>query len=584
MWWQTLIADVRYGLRMFRRAPSFTALAVLALALGIGANTAIFTVVNGVLLQPLPYDHPDRLVEIWTHNAKEHRDHDSVSPLDFLDFREARAFSSVEAAYGFLVAAPWTTQDGTGQVVVTAVTPGVFALLGREPLMGRAFFDRERETAVVISYDFWRTRLGGDPGVIGRVLDIQYQPRTVVGVMPKDFVFPYQAMLGPTGFSRAQDVDAWLPLQLVNPRDFVRATGTMPLSRAVRLLTVVGRLNPDVTVEQAQAELDAMTRQLAATEPATNTGISADVVPVHEQAVGSTRTALMVLLGGVGLVLLMACVNLANMLLARSTARQKEMAIRAALGAGRRRLVVQTLIESILLGVAGGALGLGVLVFSLRALLALAPADIPRISDVHVDASMFLFAGALSMLTGIVIGLIPAVWASRADVGRSLKQSSRGATAGRFQQRARAALIVAEAALAVVLTVGAGLLLRSFLQLVAVDPGFRSARVLTLQITVPPAYQSVDERRVMYQNLRNELLSIPGVTAMGGTTRLPLGSTNVSDEDRGRGAERHPVGMARGGIPSRGLRLLRCDVDSRSARPRVHAGRRPWAAAGLRHQ
>jgi putative ABC transport system permease protein len=526
MWWQSLTMDARYAWRMLGRNPVFTAFAVLALALGIGANTAIFTIVNGVLLRPLPYADPDRLVMVWSTNTQEHRDRETVAPLDFIDYRKASAFSSMEATYSFLVPATMTGPGGAEQIIVTAVTPGMFDLLGRSPLLGRPFTGTELQTAVMVSYTFWQTRLGGDPSVLGRVLNIQFQPRTIVGVMPPDFSFPYRTMLGPSGFSRANAVDAWLPLEFVPGNS--RQTGVAALTRSARFLTAVARLKPGVTVGQADAEISGIARQLGDTYPDTNRTVGATVVPVHEQAVGGVRSALLVLLGGVGVVLLMACVNLANMMLARSTARQKEMAIRTALGASRSRLIRQTLVESIMLALAGGALALLVVRLGITGLLALAPPEIPRIGEVRPDLAVMLFTFGLALVTGVVIGVVPALAASRPLVQSSLKESSRGTTSGRLQQRVRATLVVAEVALAVVLTVSAGLLLRSFVSLLSVDPGFRSDHLLTLQITVPPKYAQPEQRRVFYADLLGRLGALPGVASVGGTTRLPLGSTNVS--------------------------------------------------------
>ena len=526
MWWQSLLIDVRYACRMFGRNPVFAGLAVAALALGIGANTAIFTIVNGVLLKPLPYAEPDRLVMVWSTNTAEHREHETVAPLDFLDYKQATSFSSMQAGYSFLVPSPMTTSSGTEQVVVSVVTPGMFDVLGRSPVLGRPFTDADVKSAVVISHAFWQTRFGGDPAVLGRVLNVQFQPRTVVGVMPADFAFPYRTMLGPSGFTKAYSVDMWLPLEFV--REDSRQTGVATLTRGARFLTAVGRLKPGVTVDQANAEVAGIARHLSETYPDTNRVVGGVVVPVHEQAVGGTRPALLVLLGGVAVVLLMACVNLANMMLARSTARQKEMAIRAALGAGRGRLIRQTLAESVLLALAGGLLALVVLHFGMHGLLALAPPEIPRIDEVRPDAAVMAFTFGLALLTGVLIGLVPAIAGSRPQVQASLKESSRGATSGRSQQRIRAALVVLEVALAVVLTISAGLLLRSFMSLLAVDPGFRSDHLLTLQITLPPKYAAPDQRRAFYADLYARLRSLPGVTSVGGTTRLPLGSTNVS--------------------------------------------------------
>ncbi|HEX6974586.1 MAG TPA: ABC transporter permease [Vicinamibacterales bacterium] len=526
MWWQSLLTDARYAWRMAVRNPVFTALAVAALALGIGANTAIFTIVNGVLLKPLPYAHPDELVMVWSSNAVEHRSQDTVAPLDFLDYQQASAFSSMHAGYSFLVPAPLTTNTGTEQVVISVVTPGTFEMLGRAPILGRPFTQADVKSAVVISHAFWISHFGGDPQVLGRVMNLAFQPRTIVGVMPPDFAFPYRTMLGPSGFTRAHAADMWLPLEFV--AEDSRQTGVATLMRGVRFLIAVGRLKPGVTVDQANAEISGIAQRLAQEHPDTNRNVGASVVPVHEQAVGSVRSALLVLLGGVGVVLLMACVNLANMMLARSTARQKEMAIRAALGAGRGRLIRQALVESVLLSLAGGLVAVVVVRFAMHALIALAPAESPRIDEVRPDFAMMVFTFALALATGILVGLVPAFAAARPHVHSTMKEFSRGSTSGRSQRRARAALVVVEVALAVVLTIGAGLLLRSFTSLLAVNPGFTADGLLTLQITVPQKYASPGQRRTFYADLIGRLSSLPGVTDVGGTTRLPLGSTNVS--------------------------------------------------------
>ena len=263
MWWQSLAMDVRYASRMFARNPVFTLLAIVALTLGIGANTAIFTIVHGVLLKPLPYNDPDRLVMVWSTNTLEHRERDTVAPRDFLDFRSATSFSGLHATYGFLVPATMASGGGAEQMIVTAVTPGTFEMLGRAPVLGRHFTEADLQTAVVISHAFWQSRLGGDPNVIGRVLNIQFRPRTIVGVMPPDFVFPYRTMLGPSGFTRAFHVDGWLPLAFVDAD--VRTTGEAALTRSARFLAAVGRLKAGVTVEQARAEVAGIARHLSET-------------------------------------------------------------------------------------------------------------------------------------------------------------------------------------------------------------------------------------------------------------------------------------------------------------------------------
>jgi putative ABC transport system permease protein len=563
MWWQSLIFDARYASRIFARNPVFTLLAVAALTLGIGANTAIFTIVHGVLLKPLPYSDPDRLVMLWSSNAMEHRDRDTVAPRDFMDFRAASAFSGLHATYGFLVPSTLTSSTGAEQIVISVVSPGTFDMLGRQPVLGRTFTDADLSTGVMVSHAFWQSRLGSDPNVVGRVLSIQHQPRTVVGVMPPDFVFPYRTMLGPSGFTRAFDVDAWLPLAFVE--EDTRATGLATLSRGARFLAAIGRLKPGVTVEQARAEISGIARQLAETFPDTNRAVGATVVPVHEQTVGSVRPALLLLTAGVGFVLLMACVNLANLFLARSTGRQREMAIRSALGAGRRRLIRQTLVETMMLSIVGGIAALIFMRIGITALVALAPPEIPRINEVAPSGAVVLFTFGLSLVTGTLIGLVPAFAASRSQVQAALKESGRSSTVSRAQQRLRAGLVVAEVALAVILTIGASLLLRSFVSVLTVDPGFRPDNLLTLQITVPPRYATADHRRAFYANLFSRLEALPGVIAVGGTTRLPLGSTNVSTKIVVEGRDVAPADLPEAEFrravhnyfPAMGIRVLR---------------------------
>ena len=537
--WRSLGSDARYALRMFLRNPVFTCLAVAALALGIGANSAIFTIVNGVLLRPLPYSDPDRLVMVWSTNAIERRDRDVVAPADYLDYRKAGAFADMQAAYSFIVGAALQTDAGTEQIVTTAVTPGMFEMLGRSPALGRPFTPADLQTAVIVSHRFWRSHLGGDAAALGRVLTIAGRPRTIVGVMPADFVFPYKSMLGPSGFSRSHDVDAWLPMEFVNSDS--RATGVATLARGVRFLSVVGRLKPETTVAQANAELAGIARQLAATYPDTNRVVGSSVVSLHEQAVGAMRPALVLLLAGVGFVLLMACVNLANLLLARSSVRHREMAVRSALGAGRRRLIAQTLVETVLLAGMGGIVAMAVLKTGLSALLALAPPDMPRLGEIRADATVIGFTFLLSLITGIAIGIVPAMAASRPELQTALKSAGRSTTAGRAQRRLRSALVVAEVGLAVVLTLGAGLLLRSFFSVLAVDPGFQADRLLTMQIALPQKYQTADHRIALYRDLFARVESLPGVVASGGTTRLPLGSTNVTTKVGIEGSDKPPA-------------------------------------------
>lgn len=525
MTWQALSMDLRYALRMFVRTPAFTGLTVLALALGIGANSAIFSVVNAVLLKPLPYSNPERLVMVWNDNTREGIRQYPMSAANFLDVKAAtRTLDRLEMMYSFLITATLRTNEGTEQLSASGITPGMFDLLGRSAALGRTLQSTDGERAVVLSDAYWRRRFGADPAVIGRPLTIGEQPTTVVGVMPPDFHFPLKSMLGPSGFSPTVEPDAWIPLDMTLPQ-FVQ--NGVP-ARIPHFLSVVGRLAPGVTIDQARQEVASIVARLEQQYPDINRGLKSNVVALHDQAVGRVRPALVLLLAGVGFVLLMACVNVANLLLARSVARQKEIAVRTALGAGRGRLLGQMLAESLLLSAAGGLLGLAFVWIGVRLLVLTAPPELPRLNEVHPDMTIVLFTAAVSLLAGLLVGVAPAIAAGRGNVHDALKDTSRGVAGGVLRQRLRAALVIGEVALAVVLTVGAALLLRSFVTLLAVDPGFRSENLLTLQVQLPNRISTPDARRAFYAEMFERLDSLPGVVATGGTTRLPLGSTNVS--------------------------------------------------------
>jgi putative ABC transport system permease protein len=524
MMWQAMLMDLRYAVRAAVRTPVFSGLTVVALALGIGANSAIFSVVHAVVLRPLPFDHPGRLVMIWSDNTREGIPRYPMSYGNFMDVKAAaRTLDRIEMMYSFLTTPTLRTDAGTEPLSAAGVTPGMFDLLGRGAAMGRALHSTDSAGVVVLSDGFWRRRFGGDAGIIGRNLILDEQPATVVGVMPPDFNFPLKSMLGPSGFSAAVEPDAWIPLDTAQPA-FVQ--NGVP-ARVPHFLSVVGRLADGVTVEQARDEMKAIAARLAREHPDVNRGLGATVVSLHEQAVGRVRPGLVLLLAGVGVVLLMACVNVANLVLARSVARQKELAVRSALGAGRSRLLAQMLVESLLLAAAGGLGGLVVVWAGVRMLVSVAPPELPRLHEIRPDFTVVLFTGAVSLAAGILVGLAPAIAAARADVNGALKDASRVAGSV-FRQRMRAALVVGEVALAVVLTVGAGLLLRSFVALLAVDPGFRSENLLTLQVQVPRRLAAPAARNAFYAEMFAMLDALPGVVATGGTTRLPLGSTNVS--------------------------------------------------------
>ena len=523
MFRQALTMDLRYALRMFVRTPVFTGLTVLAL--GIGANSAIFSVVNAVLLKPLPYAQPERLVMVWNDNTREGIPQYPMSPANYLDVKAAsRTLDRMEMMYSFLITPTIRTDAGTEQLSASGTTPGMFELLGRRAALGRTLQPSDRAEVIVLSDGYWRRRFGADPDIVGRQLSVDGQSLTVIGVMPPDFHFPLKSMLGPSGFSPSVEPDAWVSLDVTDPR-FVQ--NGVPV-RVPHYLSVVGRLAPGATVEQARQELVTITARLAEQYPDVNRGLSANVLSLHDQAVGRVRPALVLLLAGVGFVLLMACVNVANLLLARSVARQKEIAVRTALGAGRSRLLAQMLAESLLLAAAGGLLGLIFVWGGVRLLVRIAPPEIPRLNEIHPDFTILLFTGLVSLAAGVLVGVAPALAAGRGDVQGALKDTSRGIAGGVLRQRLRAALVVGEVALAVVLTVGAGLLLHSFVTLLSVDPGFRPDHLLTMQIQVPRRLGAADARNAFYAELFHRLDSLPGVVASGGTTRLPLGSTNVS--------------------------------------------------------
>jgi putative ABC transport system permease protein len=528
----SVLADGRLAVRTLRRSPLFAASMVAALALGLGATTAIYAVVRGVLWQPLPYQHPDRLVMIWSDNAREQRPRNPISAADFRDLtRATRSLAGAEALFSFLLPMRLSSPTGIEIAQAAVVTPGMFTLLGQAPLVGRTFTPAETRGVVVISHGYWLRRFGGDPGIVGRTIPVIDQvtalnnralpePARVIGVMPPAFVFPYRTMLGPTGFSRASDVDMWLPLAFEGPRmtDDVRH---------VRLLGVVGRLAPGTTIEVARAELTARARQLETAWPASNRGWGVTVVPLHDQTVGTVAPTLLVVFIGVVVLLAMTCVNLANLLLARGVGRASDAAVRIALGANRRRLIQQALVESLVLGLAGGVAALLLGRWGLAALQALAPMDLPRLQAVTVDAGVVGFTLAAAAASALAMGIAAALAAIGFDLPATLRGAGRGAIGGVGRRGVRAALVVTEVALAVVLTVGAGLLGRSFVTLLDVHPGFTPESLLTLQMNIPDAIDTPAKRVAYYDTLIERLEALPGVRAVGGTTRLPLGSSSV---------------------------------------------------------
>ncbi len=524
----TLLQDLRYAARRLLRSPGFTAVAVLTLALGIGANSAIFSVVNGVLLRSLPFAEPERLVQLGTIKPGEEPQAGTVSPPDFVSLREEnRVFTEVVAfTYG------GATLTGTGEperIEAAWVSAGFFELLGAAPVLGRTIGPEENQPGnsevAVLGYGLWQQTFGGDPGIVGRTITLNGITRTVVGVAPPGFGFPEQRAV-------------WAPLPY--NESFSAETD---VNRRAQYLGVLARLRPGTTLEQARAEVSTISARLEQEFPQTNTNVALALVPLREVMVGEVRTPLLILLGAVGLVLLIACANVANLLLARAAARESEMAVRTALGAGRGRIVRQLLTESVLLGLVGGVLGLLLAYWGTALLTTLQPEGIPRLEEIGVDRTVVTFTLGVSLLTGVVFGLIPALQVTRANLMGALKEGGRGALSGRQGQRARSLLVVAEMALAVMLLVGAGLLLRSFLQLQQVDPGFRPEQTLAVDLSLPDhSYPEPAQRHEFYRTLLERVEALPGVRGVGAVNMLPMGEDHLVINYHVRGREPAPPG------------------------------------------
>jgi putative ABC transport system permease protein len=531
MFWDTLRADLRHTLRLAVKTPVFSTLTILALALGIGATSAIFAVVNGVLLQSLPYRDDGRLVNVWSNNTGENRSQNTLSPANFLDFQRMNTtLDGLEGYFSFVTPSQMQTDSGTEVAYSLFVTSNMFNMLGRSAAIGRAFTLGEDNGVTVLSDGYWRRRFGADPNIVGKTLTLNNNTFQVIGVMPPDFVFPYSGMLGPSGFTRVTGIDMWLPIAFSGPMaaNMRMLTQSGQIVRGVHWWGAIGRLKPGVSAAQAEADMRTIADQLAQAYPTTNKGWSATVVRSIDQSVGSIRPALMILLAGIGFVLIMASVNVANLLLARSIAREKELATRAALGAGRSRLARQLLTESVLFATAGGVVGLIVMWWTIQALVALAPADLPRMNEVGVDWRVLLAAAVTTMVTGVLVGVLPAMSSASVSPQASLQDASRGTVGGSLRRRVRAALVVAEVALAVAITTGSVLLLRSFVSVTNVNPGFETSQLLTWQMNLPQSLTNNTDRLAFYRNFFERLEALPGVVSAGGTTRMPLGSTSVT--------------------------------------------------------
>jgi len=505
------MTDLRVALRQLFTRPGFTAIAVVTLALGIGATTTIFSVVDHLMLRDLPFPAADQVVTLWQTNAREGIPRDDVAPGNYLDWKErAGTFAAMGAVepYSFDL-----TGDGRPEVVLAnLVTDGFFDALGVQPIAGRLFqaedFLPNAGPVAVVGWGLWQGRFGGDPSLIGQAIVLDRRPSTVVGILPRDLD------LG-LGYSYARR-DLWVPRQL---------QGWERQARTSAWWTVVARLAPQVSLARAQADMDRVATGLAAEYPATNEGIGVTVLPLREHLVGGARPTLLLLTAGVGLVLLVACVNVANLLLARGADRAREIAVRAAIGAGRGRLVLQLLTESAVLAAVGSAAGIALSFWAVDLVKAVAPGEIPRFETVTVNLRVLGFGVALAVTTVLLFGLAPALRLSRPDVREVLAEGR--VTAGRGRLRARQALIVTETALALTLVVGAALLLRSFATILAVDPGFQRDRLLALQIFYWEDEHTPQLRADFFERTLRDIRALPGVRSAGAVSAAPFLAANL---------------------------------------------------------
>lgn len=507
---ELILHNIHYSIRSLVKRPGFTVVAVIMLALGIGANTAIFSVVNSVLLSPLPYENPNELVIVRATNLSRGLSDFGVSMPDFREWQTRnRVFDRLAAfstqSYNISSSSEPERVDGA------MVSADLFPLLGVRPVQGRSFLNEEEtfgnHRVALISYSLWQNRFSSDPNLIGQPITVNTEKFIVVGILPRGIGYP------------SSNIQIWTPLSA--PPDHENNT------RGNYWLSVIGRLKAKVTIEQASTDMTSISEQMER-EVEGLEGMGIRLTSLREETVGSVETGLWVLLAAVGFVLLIACANVANLMLVRATARQKEIAIRLSLGATRSRIVQQLLTESILTGLIGGALGLTLALWGVDALVGLSPEDLPRLDEVTVDGSVFVFTLALSIATGAIFGIIPATQASKADINSVLKDGARGSAGTGHSNRARASLVVIEVAVSLVLLIGAGLMINSFIRLTQIDPGFRSENILTMFITLPEVRYPLDQpqaRVSFFEQLEEKVGLLPGVETVGCTTSLPLTST-----------------------------------------------------------
>jgi len=505
----TLLADIRFGMRMLLKSPMVTVVALVALTLGIGANTAIFSVVNGVLLRRFPYQEAERIVLVWEKSPR--RDQNVINLGNFSDWKEQNQVFTDMAVFfdrSFNLTSDGEPEEVTGQLATT----NLFSVLGSNPVLGRTFANDDggddQPRVIVISYALWQRRFGGDKNIVGRQIAVNERPSTIIGVMPATFGWHIQR-----GTQASKPADIWIPFQISN--DLRQRRG--------RFASAVARLKPGVSMDQAQQEMSTIGARLSQQYPEFNTNWSVNVVPLRTQVTGAIRRPLFILLGAVAFVLLIACANVANLLLARASSRRKEIAVRAGLGASRLRIARQLLTESVMLSLAGGTLGVLVAWWGTKALVALSPPALIDLKNVSVNWPVLAFTLGLSLLTGIVFGLVPALEATRFNLHGSLKEGGKNIGGSAGGQRIRNLFVVTQVALALVLLVGAGLLLKSLNRLQSVDTGFNPNNLLAVRLNLLPGKYESDEKRVdFFKSAVEQMKAIPGVEAAGAINTPPF--------------------------------------------------------------
>ncbi|HYK21800.1 MAG TPA: ABC transporter permease, partial [Pyrinomonadaceae bacterium] len=505
-----LLADIRFGARMLLKSPSMTLVALLALTLGIGANTAIFSVVNAVLLRAFPYADADRLVLVWEKKQGGRTDQNVINLGNFSDWKEQNQVFSDMAVF-FDRTANLTSDGEPEEAACQYATTNLFSVLGTNAALGRTLVDDDgregQPRVVVISYGLWQRRYGGDKNIVGRQIILNEQPTTIVGVMPASFSWHIQK-----GTQTSKPADLWLPFQITNE---LRA-------RRGRFASSVARLKPGVSMDQAKQEMDTIAARISQQYPEFNTNWGVNVVPLRTQLTGEIRRPLLILLGAVGFVLLIACANVANLLLARASSRRKEIAVRAGLGASRWRIARQLLTESVMLSIIGGTFGVIVAWWGTKALAALSPPALIDLKLVTVSLPVLGFTLGLSVLTGIFFGLVPALEATRFDLHGSLKEGGKNIGGSAGSHHLRNLFVITQVALALVLLVGAGLLVKSLNRLQAVDPGFNAKNLLTVRVSLLRKYDSDPKVIQFFQQAIEQMKTIPGVEAVGAINTPPF--------------------------------------------------------------